>query len=161
MRQVRIPHEVREECLDMAHQDYERFHTASNTLVLTDSHEQGIFRGLVGQWAVGQWLGVPWRVEPNNLAYDLMSKTGKRVDVKTTGYGNPLMVPLQQERKVDPERTDIFTLVWFGGRADYAEICGWIEVSCFRCRMKRSLPSEGRFPIPTLFVPVEELREVE
>lgn len=157
---IDIPDDVREICLELAQQDFERFRRAKNTIVLDASHEWGLFRGLVGQWVVGQWLGVPWRLEPVNSRYDLMSKKQSRVDVKTSGFGNPLMVPLSQRYKIDPERVDIFVLVWFDGKAPYAEIPGWIRVAQFLECMRREIPPQGKFPYPTLYVPLEELESV-
>jgi hypothetical protein len=121
-----------------------RFDEAANTLVLDRSHGQGIRRGAMGQAFAAEQLGAT-QARGENAAYDLLVKDGTRVDVKTTKWGNPLMIPVSQKYKLAPERVDAFLLVWDGPEP---ELKGQISVREFARRHR----TEGLvFPVPTMW----------
>lgn len=127
-----------------------RFADADNTLVLDHSHERGIDRGLRGQAFAADLLGALHLAE-ENAPYDLLVHDGTRVDVKTTRWGNPLMVPASQEYKLHPERVDALLLVWDGHRLS---LKGQISVATF---LERHHYDERIFPVPTMYMEALEL----
>lgn len=127
----------------------------AGTLVLTSSNEHGAERGHVGALFVAFTLGVD--LEPGITApFDLRAGDGTRLDVKTTKSNYPLMVPLEQAHKVDPERVDGFVLVHEGP----LRIAGCISTRRFLDEHTVTGPDGGHFLIPTMHVPAARLARI-
>lgn len=128
-----------------------RYEGASNTLVLDRNHQQGIARGSRGQSFAAEQLGVTLAEE--GTPYDFRAADGTRVDVKTSRWGMPLMIPATQRYKLSTKRTDAFLLVWDGPEM---KLVGQVSVGQFSYRHH----TDGPFPIPTLHVEATELDPV-
>ncbi len=121
-----------------------------HTLILTGSNRDGADRGHAGELLVAFTLGVDLESDVAS-PFDLRAADGTRLDVKTTGSGRPLMVPLEQAHKVNPERVDGFVLVHEGP----LRIAGCISTRRFLDEHK-----VDTFLVPTMHVPAARLAPI-
>lgn len=100
-----------------------RFRDATNTLVLNGSQEAGVRRGKMGEAAVASYFDFEWDPEPGR-SYNLMTGSGKTIDVKTTKPKGWLLYPRGQLYK--PGRVDLIMLAYWAGFEDEVILHGWV-----------------------------------
>jgi hypothetical protein len=121
---------------------------APNTVVMTDSYEEGVDRGDAAEQYVHRMLPGS-EVMPRTHPFDIRTASGVRIDVKATRRGNDLMIPNQQRAKVDPARLDALLLVY----EDPFEIVGWVTPEEFIERKQNG----DHMKFPCRFVAVSDL----
>lgn len=156
-RWVAIPDRVVEKAWAGVDAEMKRFREAANTQVLSGTHEQGIFRGLVAEWATAHYIGGRWISpgrEGRKSGVDVVSARGARIDVKATSMWKPLMIPTTQLYKIDFKRIDLFVLAFYEPPRPVVELCGWTSVTRFlhEHTIARSLPQ------PAAVMPASALR---